>query len=202
MKLYYSPGACSLSPHIVAREAKLPVKLVKVDLQTKQTEAGADFRQINVNGYVPALELEDGLVLTEGPAIIQYLADQVPAKKLAPENGTLERYLLQQQLNFISTELHKGFGTLFNPDMPEAAKNLARKTLRARFDTLANQLVDRPYLMGADFTVADAYLFVVLSWTGFLDFDLAPWTVLQDYSARIAQRPAVQQALQEEGLTE
>jgi glutathione S-transferase len=201
MKLYYSPGACSLSPHIVACEAELPVELVKVDLQSKRTESGEDFRLINPDGYVPVLVLDDGNKLTEGPAIVQYLADRVPAKKLAPAAGTFERYQLQQWLNFISTEIHKGgFAPLFNPAAPEAAKQLAVKTLAVRLESVAQQLSTQAFLLGEQFTVADAYLFVTLSWGQYVDVDISRWPALADYAAKISARPAVQKAMKEEGL--
>jgi len=201
MKLYYSPGACSLSPHIVACEAELPVELVKVDLKSKRTESGEDYRLINPNGYVPVLILDDGNKLMEGPAIVQYLADQAPAKKLAPLAGTFERYQLQQWLNFISTEIHKGgFGTLFNPATPEAAKQLAIGTLTLRMESVAQQLSTQAFLLGEHFTVADAYLFVTLSWGQYVNLDISRWPVLADYAAKISARPAVQKAMKEEGL--
>ncbi|MFA6052213.1 MAG: glutathione transferase GstA [Methylobacter sp.] len=201
MKLYYSPGACSLSPHIVACEAELPVELVKVDLQSKRTESGEDFRLINPDGYVPVLVLDDGNKLTEGPAIVQYLADRAPAKKLAPAAGTFERYQLQQWLNFISTEIHKGgFAPLFNPAAPEAAKQLAIKTLAVRLESVAQQLSTQAFLLGEQFTVADAYLFVTLSWGKYVDVDISRWPALADYAAKISARPAVQKAMKEEGL--
>ena len=201
MKLYYSPGACSLSPHIVACEAELPVELVKVDLKSKRTESGEDFRLINPNGYVPVLILDDVNKLTEVPAIIQYLADQAPAKKLAPLAGTFERYQLQQWLNFISTEIHKGgFGPLFNPATPEAAKQLTIDTLTLRLESVAQQLSTKTFLLGEHFTVADAYLFVTLNWGQYVNLDISRWPVLADYAAKIAARPAVQRAMKEEGL--
>ena len=201
MKLYYSPGACSLSPHIVACEAELPVELVKVDLKSKRTESGEDFRLINPDGYVPVLILDDGNKLTEVPAIVQYLADQAPAKKLAPLAGTFERYQLQQWLNFISTEIHKGgFGPLFNPATPEAAKQLAIGTLTLRLESVAQQLSTKTFLLGEHFTVADAYLFVTLSWGQYVNLDISRWPVLADYAAKISARPAVQKAMKEEGL--
>lgn len=199
MKLYYSPGVCSLSPHIVAGEAGLPLSLVRVDTRSKRTEHGDDFRALNPNGYVPLLELDDGTRLTEGPAIVQYLADQAPQAGLAPASGTLERYRLQQWLNFIGTEVHKAFSPLFDPSMPEEAKEKFRGRLATRFDWLATQLDGREYLMDA-FTAADAYLFVVLRWARFTGIDLARWPTLQQYVERIAARPAVRQALQAEGL--
>jgi glutathione S-transferase len=201
MKLYYSPGACSLSPHIVACEAELPVELVKVDLKSKRTESGEDFRLVNPNGYVPVLILNDGNKLTEVPAIVQYLADQEPAKKLAPLAGTFERYQLQQWLNFISTEIHKGgFGPLFNPATPEAAKQLTIDTLTLRLESVAQQLSTKIFLLGEHFTVADAYLFVTLSWGQYVNLDISRWPVLADYVTKISARPAVQKAMKEEGL--
>jgi len=201
MKLYYSKGACSLSPHIVACEAELPIELIEVDLQIKRTGAGEDFRLINPNGYVPVLILDDGNKLMEGPAIVQYLADQAPDKELAPPAGTFERYQLQQWLNFISTEIHKGgFAPLFNSATPEAAKKMAIATLTSRLETVAEHLSNRAFLLGEQFTVADAYLFVMLGWGAYVDVDISRWPVLADYAAKISARPAVQKALKEEGL--
>jgi glutathione S-transferase len=201
MKLYYSKGACSLSPHITACEAELPIELVEVDLQSKRTKTGEDFLLINPNGYVTVLILDDGNKLMEGPAIVQYLADQAMDKKLVPVAGTFERYQLQQWLNFISTEIHKGgFAPLFNPATPEAAKKMAIVTLTSRLETVAEQLSNRVFLLGEHFTVADAYLFVTLGWGVYVDFDISRWPVLVNYVAKISARPAVQQALKEEGL--
>jgi glutathione S-transferase len=200
MKLYYTPGACSLSPHIVALEAELPLELIKVDLQSKLTENGDDFRKINPNGYVPALILDDGNKLTEGPAIVQYFADRAPEKKLAPEAGTFERYLLQQWLNFISTEIHKNFSPLFDPSAQQAAKDSAIERLYLRLGKVEEHLSDKPFLLGKGFSVADAYLFVTLSWGHYVHLDIARWPALTRYVERISERPAVQQALQEEGL--
>ncbi|MDP1774937.1 MAG: glutathione transferase GstA [Methylobacter sp.] len=201
MKLYYSKGACSLSPHITACEAELPIELVEVDLAAKRTKTGEDFRLINPNGYVPVLILDDGNKLMEGPSIVQYLADQAPDKKLAPLAGTFERYQLQQWLNFISTEIHKGgFAPLFNPATPEAAKKMAIASLTSRLGTASEQLSNRAFLLGEHFTVADAYLFVTLSWGAYVDVDISRWPVLADYAAKISARPAVQQAMKEEGL--
>jgi glutathione S-transferase len=200
MKLYYSPGACSLSPHIVACEAELPVELIKVDLESKLVANGEDFRHLNPNGYVPLLILDDGNSLTEGPAIVQYLADQAPDKKLIPPAGTFERYQLQQWLNFISTEIHKSFSPLFNPVAPEGAKELATSILMRRLETVSDQLSSQPYLLGDNFTVADAYLFVTLSWGQYVNIDISRWPALARYTDRISERPAVQKAMQEEGL--
>jgi glutathione S-transferase len=200
MKLYYAPGACSLSPHIVAREAGLPLTLVRVDTKTKKTAAGDDFRAINAKGYVPLLELDDGTRLTEGPAIVQYLADLAPAKALAPANGTLERYRLQEWLNFITSEIHKQFSPLFDASMPDEIKAKFRDKLAARFDWVAAQLGEQEYLTGSTFTAADAYLFTVLNWTRWTGIDLARWPTLQRYVARVAARPEVTAAMKEEGL--
>lgn len=200
MKLYYSPGACSLSPHIVLRELGLPLELVKVDLATKMEEGGADFRTHNPKGYVPALLLDNGELLTEGPAIVQYLADLAPEKKLAPANGTMPRYRLQETLNFITSELHKGMGSLFNAKMPPEWRTIAVELLGRRLDFIAAQLTGKTWLMGDTFTVADAYLFTVLGWAKWVKFDLSRWSSLTAYMERVAARPAVQQALKAEGL--
>jgi glutathione S-transferase len=200
MKLYYSPGACSLSPHIIACEAELPIELIKVDLQSKHTETGEDFRQLNPNGYVPLLILDDGNRLTEGPAIVQYLADMAPDKKLIPPAGTFERYQLQQWLNFISTEIHKSFSPLFNPLAPEAVKQLAIDILMTRLETVAELLSLQPFLLGDNYSVADAYLFVTLSWGQYVNLDISRWPSLARYADKISERPAVQQAIKEEGL--
>ncbi|MCK6452816.1 MAG: glutathione transferase GstA [Alphaproteobacteria bacterium] len=200
MKLYYIPGACSLSPHIVLREAGLSFDLVKVDGKTKKTDSGADFNAINPKSYVPVLELDDGQRLTEGAVIVQYIADRKPDAKLAPAAGTPDRYRLQEWLNFIASEVHKGFSPLFNPQLPEAWKTVVVDRLGTRFDHLSKHLEKNQYLMGSAFGVADAYLFTVLNWTKFVGIDLGKWPVLQAYSARIAARPSVQQALAAEGL--
>ncbi len=200
MKLYFSPGACSLSPHIVLREAGLPFKLERVDLKTKKTEGGADYLAVNPKGYVPALRLDDNSVLTEGPAIVQYLADRVPEKNLAPPAGTMERYRLMEWLNFITSELHKSFGALFNPAAPEDWKALVHGLLGRRFDYVAAQLAHRDYLMGDAFSVADAYLFTVLNWGQWTAVDIGKWPALKTYHARIAGRPAVHAAMVAEKL--
>jgi len=200
VKLFYSPGACSLSPHIVLREAGLPFELERVDTRSGKTERGRDYRTVNPKGYVPAIELDRGEVLTEGPAIVQYLADQKPALKLAPPPGTFERYRLQEWLNYITSELHKSLGGLFNPKMPAEFRQATKEALRANFEYLSRQLDSRSFLMGETFTVADAYLFVVLSWTGHLEVDLAPYPPLRAFQARVLSRPAVQAALKAEGL--
>jgi glutathione S-transferase len=200
MKLYYSAGACSLSPHIVLLEAGLPYTLVKTDLKTKKTEGGADYLTINSKGAVPALELDDGRVLTEGPAIVQYLADQKPESGLAPRAGTFERYQLMEMLNYITSEVHKAFSPLFNPESSVEMKQAAVSALSKKFDWLTGFLGNKTFLLGNTFTVADAYLFTVLKWTRIVKIDLAKWPVLAAYQARIAQRPKVQAALKEEGL--
>lgn len=200
MKLYYSPGACSLSPHIVLAESGLAFELEKVDLGAKKTERGADYWNINPKGYVPALELDDGQVLTEGPAIVQYIADRVPQKFLAPPAGSMERYRLQEWLNFISTELHKGFSPLFSPKTPEEWKIRVRELLARRIEIAANRLAGNSYLMGVSFTVADAYLYTILRWARHAAVDLSPWPVLAEYMLRIESRPAVHHTLEEEGL--
>ncbi len=201
MKLYYAPGACSLSVHIALAESGLPFDAEKINLraQPRLTADGTDFAAINNKGYVPALVLDNGEVLTEGPAIVQYIADQVPAKRLAPANGTLERYRLQEWLNFISTEIHKGFAPLWNPAASEAEKTGAWDKLSKRLDWLAPQLAGRDYLLG-DYSVADGYLFTCLNWTKPLQRSLDAWPVVQQYLARVAARPAVQSALKDEGL--
>lgn len=201
MKLYYSPGACSLSPHIALVEGGLAATLVKVDLRSKRTADGADFRTINPKGYVPALELDDGQRLTEGPAIVQYIADHAPVPGLAPAAGTLARYRLQEWLNFVSTEVHKQFGPLFDPAADEATKTRQRERLASRLAWLAQELEARPYLMGADFTVADGYLFTVLRWAPAVRVDLAPWPALRAYVERVRARPKVREAMQAEGLS-
>jgi glutathione S-transferase len=200
MKLYYSAGACSLSPHIVLLEAGLPYTLVKTDLKTKKTEGGADYLTINSKGAVPAVELDDGRVLTEGPAIVQYLADQRPESGLAPRAGTFERYQLMEILNYITSEVHKGFSPLFNPESSAELKQASVSALSKKFDWLTGFLGNKTFLLGNTFTVADAYLFTVLKWTRIVKIDLAKWPPLAAYQARIAQRPQVQAALKEEGL--
>jgi len=197
MKLYYSPGACSLSPHIVLREAGLAFDAEAVDLGAKKTESGADYKAINPKGAVPALQLDNGQVLTEGSAIVQYIADQKPATKLAPAAGTLERYRLQEWLNYIASEIHKGFSPLFNPKATDEWKQVVKDNLAAKFDYLSKQLQGKDYLMGA-FSVADAYLFTILGWSKHLNIDLAKWPVLSQYVERVGARPAVKAALEAE----
>jgi len=200
MKLFYAPGACSLSPHIVCREAGLPLELVKVDLKGKKYDGGSDFLKINSKGYVPALQLDSGQVLTEGPAIVQYLADQKPDARLAPKNGSFERSQLQEWLNFITSELHKGFSPLFKPNTPDEYKRISRDNLSNRIEWLDKQLDGKDYLMGNTFSVADAYAFTVLSWTKPLQFDLSRWPNVTAYLARVGARPNVQEAMRTEGL--
>lgn len=200
MKLYYAPGACSLSPHIVLREAGIPFTPVKVSTKTHQIDGGGDFYAVNPKGYVPVLELDDGTRLTEGPAVVQYIADQAPATKLAPANGTMERYKLQEWLNFITSELHKQYSPLFDSTTPDEVKTKQRDKLAKRYDWIAQQLGDKDYLTGSTFTVADAYLFTVTNWTKSTGIDMARWPALQSYMRRVAARPHVQEALKAEGL--
>ena len=200
MKLYYATGTCSLSPHIVLLEAGLPYTLERIDFATKKTPAGIDYFTINSKGTVPALQLDDGRLLTEGPAIVQYLADQKPDSGLAPRAGTFERYQLMEILNYITSEVHKGFSPLFNPKISADWRASAQANLEKKFDWLSGFLKDKTFLMGNAFTVADAYLFTVLSWTRPLKIDLGRWPVLNAYQQRIAPRPSVQRALKESGL--
>lgn len=199
-KLYYSPGACSLSPHIALRESGLPFDLVMASTKTKKLADGTDYYTINAKGYVPLLELDDGQRLSEGPAIVQYIADQAPAKNLAPAAGTMARYRLMEWLNFITSELHKGFSPLFNPAMPEEAKTLARTKLGERLAWVDSQLEGKDYLMGSQFTVADGYLFTVAGWGKYVGVDISGLKNLSAYMGRVAARPAVQEALKAEGL--
>jgi len=200
MKLYYSPGACSLSPHIVLRESGLAFEPVLASTKTHKLADGTDYYTINPKGYVPLLELDDGQRLSEGPVIVQYIADQAPASKLAPAAGTMARYRLMEWLNFITSELHKGFSPLFNPAQPEEAKALSRARLTERLGWVDSQLEGKDYLMGDSFTVADAYLFTVAGWGQYVGVDIKPLKNLSAYMARVATRPAVQEALKAEGL--
>ncbi len=200
MKLYYSPGACSLSPHIVLLEAGLPFEKIKIDGKTKTMDGAGDYRTVNPLGYVPLLELDDGTRINEGPAIVQYIADKVPAKNLAPASGTLDRTKLQSWLNFVTSEMHKGFSPLFNAAMPEEAKKIFRERLATRFAHLDKHLATNDYLMGKNFSVADAYLFVVSNWANAVKMDLSPYPNVLAYRKRIAERPAVQAAMKAEGL--
>jgi glutathione S-transferase len=194
MKLYFSPGACSLHPHIALREAGLPFELVRVDIRAHKTHDGKDYYAVTPKGYVPALELDDGSILTEGAVIDQYIADRKPEAKLAPPAGTMERYRLQEWLNFIATEVHKSFGPLFG-HAPDEVKQQARDRIDRRFDLLAKELASKPYLMGETFSVADGYLYNMLRWTAFTGVDLTKWPALQAFFARVEARPAVQAAL-------
>ncbi len=195
VKLFYSPGACSLSPHIVLRMAGLPFSLSRVNLDTKTTAEGGDYRAINPKGSVPALQLDDGPVLTEGTAIVQYIADQVPATGLVPAAGTLERYRLMELLNFISTEIHKTYSPLFKRDTPETYKASVVETLKARYAYVEAMLQGRDYLMGDRFTVADAYLFTATRWAGFLNIDLSGFPRLAAFMDRVGALPQVRDAI-------
>ena len=200
MKLYYSPGACSLSPHITLCESGLPFELVKVDLKAKTTENGDDYTKINPKGSVPALGLDDGSVLTEGPAIVQMIADKAGDGKLAPANGSVERYRLQEWLNFISTDLHKSFGPLFAPTLSDETKQFFKDRIAKYFGYVDKQLASKDYLMGKEFSVADGYLFVMLAWAGRMKIDISAFPNLVAYQARVAARPAVVSAMTSEGL--
>jgi glutathione S-transferase len=200
MKLFFSPGACSLSPHIALLEAGLPFTTQKVDTKTKQMDGGGDFWAINSKGYVPLLQLDNGEYLSEGPAIVQYIADQKPDSGLAPKAGTMERYRLQEMLNFITSEIHKSFGPLFDPTFPAEAKPIFKDKIGKRFDWLTKELAGKNYLMGDTFTVADGYLFTILNWGQWVGIDIAKWPVLAAYQARVSARPKVQEALKAEGL--
>ncbi len=195
MKLYFSPGSCSLSPRIVLSELGLPTDMVKVNLQTKTLDGGGDFRAINPKGYVPVLQLDDGSILTEGPAIVQYLADRKPEAKLAPANGTMERYRLQEWLNFISTELHKQFSPLFNPASTDAVKEAQKQRLGERFNFISQTLSKQDYLLPSGFSVADVYLYTVLTWAGATGPALTSWPALQTFMTRMQARPGVAAAL-------
>jgi glutathione S-transferase len=200
MKLYFSPGACSLAPHIVANELGVAIDVEKVDAKEKKTASGADFWAINPKGYVPALVLDDGQVLTEGPVISQYLADKKPGSGLAPANGTLERYRLQEVLGYINSEIHKTYSPLFNPATPEETRNERKEYLKKRYAYLERLLAKGPYLFGETFTVADAYLFTVTNWARHLKLDLSGFPALNAFQERVAARPAVQAAMKAEGL--
>jgi len=200
MKLYFYPGACSMAPHIVLREAGYQFDLDKVDLAKKQTAGGEDYTKVNPKGYVPALRLGDGQVLTEAAAILQYLADQKPEAGLAPKAGTMERYRLMEWLNFIASEIHKTLGALFNPKITPEWKDDRIALFGRRCDVLVRTLDGKPYLMGDKFSVADAYLFTILGWASLFKLDMSKWPALQSYVTRIAARPAVQQVMKAEGL--
>ncbi len=200
MKLYYSPGACSLSPHIALLEAGLPYELVKVDVRAKKLENGDDFLKVNPKGQVPALALDSGELVTEGPVIVQIIADRAAGKNLAPAHGSAERYKLLEWLNFITTELHKNFSPLFAPVLSDDTKAFFKDRLMGKFKYIDGQLAGRDYLLGSQFTVADGYLFTMLAWADRMKFDLSGLPNLTAYKARIAARPKVQEALTKEGL--
>jgi glutathione S-transferase len=200
MKLYYSPGACSLSPHIALHEAGLAHELIKVDLKAKKTETGEDFAKINPKNQVPALMLDNGELVTEGPVIVQVIADKAAGKNLAPPNGTDERYKMQEWLNFTTSELHKNFSPLFNPAIPDEVKKFFSDRILGKFKYTDSQLAGRDYLMGKQFTVADGYLFVMLAWADRMKIDLSGMPNLMAFKARVAARPNVQAALKMEGL--
>ena len=200
MKLYYAPGACSLSPHIVAREAGIPIELAKVDTKTKTMATDGDYWAVNPKGYVPALGLDNGEILTEGPAIVQYLADLKPASGLAPANGTLERTRVQEMLGYINSEIHKSYSPLFNDKTTPEVRTERMEYLNKRYGLIEKQLQGRDYLFGKTFTVADAYLFTVTNWAHHVKLDLSAFPNLAAFQKRVAARPAVQAAMKEEGL--
>jgi glutathione S-transferase len=200
MNLHFAPGACSLSPHIVLREAGLDFELTRVDLVTHTLPDGADYHEVNPRGYVPVLKLDDGELLSEGPAIVQYIADLVPTKGLAPAAGTMARYRLQEWLAFINAELHKLMVPLFDPSTHVSTRESIVAKLRSRLDWVSQQLGDKAFALGECFTVADAYLFTMFGWLGVAGLNVAAWPTLAAHSARVAARPAVRAALQAEGL--
>ncbi len=200
MKLYYSPGACSLSPHIALLESGLPYDLVKVDLKAKKLENGDDYLKVNPKGQVPALAMDNGELMTEGPVIVQMIADKAAGKNLAPANGSPERYRLQEWLNFVTTELHKNFGPMFSPVLADDAKAFFKDRVMGKFKYIEGALAGHDYLMGKQFTVVDGYLFTMLSWAERMKFDLSAMPNLLAYKARVAARPKVQEALTKEGL--
>jgi glutathione S-transferase len=200
MKLYFTPGACSMAPHILLRESGQNVELEQVDLASKKTKSGADYKKVNGKGYVPALQLDNGEVITEAPIILQYIADQKPESGLMPKAGTMERYRTQEWLNFITSELHKGFGALFNPAVPDAYRTIAIDRVGTRLDFLESKLQGKQYLQGDKFTAPDAYLFTILSWAPHLKVSLDKWPGIQAYLGRVAARPQVQATLKAEGL--
>lgn len=200
MKLFYSPGACSLSPHIVLREAGVDAVLERVDLRTKKTAQGEDFTAINPKGQVPTLQLDSGDILTEGPVIVQYVCDLNPAAGLTGAPGSMMRWRVLEWLNHVGSELHKSFTPLFRPNTPDAYKDIVRAGLAAKFDALERHMTGREYLTGDAFTAADAYLFTVMNWGRFTRIDIARWPVLAAYHARVGARPKVQEALAAEGL--
>jgi glutathione S-transferase len=200
MKLYFSPGTCSLASHIALREAGLPFDLVKVDIRAKKTADGGDYTLINPKGYVPALQFDSGEVLTEGPTTLQYIADLKPEAKLAPPAGTMERYRLQEWLGFINSEVHKAYSILFNPDSPEDFKTATRKRLGTRYAWIEQSLGSKPYLMGETFSIADAYLYTVSTWAKRHAIDLSQWPAVKAFVDRVAARPHVKEALLAEGI--
>ena len=199
MKLYYAPGACSLAPHIALAEAGLPADIVRVDLKSHTLPDGTDYHAVNPKGYVPVLELDDGTKFTEVAVLLQIIADRKPGA-LAPEVATMERYRLNEWLNFIATEIHKGYGPLWHPELGEPAVAAATTTLKKRYAIVEAQLGKTPYLAGSDFTIADAYLFTVTNWSNFLKLDLSGFPKLQDFLKRVAARPGVLAAMKAEGL--
>jgi glutathione S-transferase len=200
MKLYYSPGACSMAPHIVAREAGYTIDLEKVDLANKKTADGGDYWKINPKGYVPTLMLDDGQIITEANVICQYLADQKPDSRLAPEIGTMQRYRLMEALSFVAGEVHKQIGALFNPALTPEMKTIQLGTIEKRFNALEKLLNGKPYMMGDQFSVADAYLFTVLNWTNLHKIDVSRWPNIKAFIERVAARPKVQEAMKAEGV--
>lgn len=200
MKLYYYPGACSMAPHIILREAGYKFDLDKVDFAAMKTASGEDFRKVNPKGYVPAVKLDDGQILTEVGVILQYLADQKPESGLVPKAGSMERYRLMEWLNFIATEIHKALGAFFNPKMTPEWREAQLALVGKRFDYLVSALDGKPYVVGGKFSVADAYLFTVLNWTHFHKIDVSKWPKLKDYMASISARPAVKESMKAEGL--
>ena len=200
MKLFFSPAACSLSPHIVLRESGLPFELVRIDMVARKTADGADYAKINPKGQVPALQLDDGQIITEGPAIVQYVADQNPSAGLVPAAGTIERYQVQGWLTHIGTELHKTFGPMFRPTTPDAYKAISKENLTAKYKNIDKHLAGRQYLVGERFGVADAYLFTVTRWSPRVELDLSPFPNVGAFMERVAARPKVKEALAEEGL--
>jgi glutathione S-transferase len=201
MKLYFTPGACSMAPHILLRETGQKFDLEQVDLASKKTKSGTDYKKVNGKGYVPALQLDNSEVITEAPIILQYIADQKPESGLMPKTGTMERYRAQEWLNFVTSELHKGLGALFNPAVPEAYRTMAIDRVGTRLDFLESKLQGKQYLQGDKFTAPDAYLFTVLSWAPHLKVSLDKWPGIQAYLGRVAARPQVQATLKAEGLT-
>ncbi len=202
MKLYFSPASCAMSPHIVLNEAGFDYELERVDLKTKLTETGKDFNTINEQGAVPFLVLDNGETLTEGAAIVQYIADQKPSSGLAPAAGTLERARVQEWLNYISTEMHKAHVPLFKAEYPQESKQIALTNIKKAYEHVSKKLSGKQYVLGDKFTVADAYLFTVINWHNFINLDLSPWPILVEYQKRVSSRPAVQATMKREGLLE